>query len=792
MSTSTPNIEEQKTKVEQGPIGKSVRRADGREKVRGEAIFYGDLSLPNMLHGRVKRSLYPHARILSIDTSRAKALPGVVVVATAEDIPGVRALGRMRDQSILCDDKVRYIGDGVALVAAETSDIAAHALELIDVQYEELPGVFSPKEAMLPGAPLVHESHESKDNILRHFKLRKGDADNAFKNCDIIIEDTYRTQTVEHAYLEVEGAVANKEADGSMTVWVGCQYVFKARDNVADMLNLPFERVRVINTNAGGGFGGKDDAGFDASCRAALLSHLAGRPVKLVYSRDESIISSTKRHASIIEYKTGATKDGRLQAVEVRVYLNKGAYSSVGLNMPPAGGLTNKTGYHAAGPYVIPNVKVDVFNVYTNCPAGGAFRGFGVPQATFAYESQIDELARRLGMDPVEIRLLNGLEAGSRTCSNQLLESSVGYKESIIQGAAAAGWKQFRADKAKHPATGKIRRGMGLGSFVFATSPGLWPEYGNAQMEIDRTGTIVVRAGIQELGQGSRTVLAQVAAQALGIPFEHFVMAKVGDTAVDQDSLHTVSSRGTIMGGNAIIRAAKEARQTLLEMAADLMDLPLEQVELSDGQFRQIGGSKVVPPKEVLLYSYRCGRKLIGKGWWCVPKIKIDPETAQGNPFHIYAYGAQFIEVEVNTETGEVKVIRVIAAQDVGKALNPELVRAQVQGGVVMGLGYSLLEEIVLKNGYVMNPSLAHFLIPTAADVPEIVPVVVEDPYPEGPFGAKGVGEPGMVATAAAIAAAVYDAVGVRIKQLPVTAERVWKALQEKAAEEKSMSAAGK
>ncbi len=759
-----------------GPVGQSVPRADGREKVRGEPIYYGDMKLPDMLHGRVLRSRYPHARILSIDTSRARALEGVAAVALASDIPGVKALGRMKDQSILCEDKVKYVGDAVALVAAATPEIAARALELIDVQYEELPAVLDPKEAMRPDAPRVHDG---LDNVLRHFKLRKGDVDAAFAGCDVIVEDTYVTPAIEHAYMEVEGAVASVHADGTITVWVGCQYAFKARENVAAMLNLPVENVRLINTNAGGGFGGKDDAGFDASCRAALLSYLTGRPVKLVYSREESMISSTKRHPAIIEYRTGATRDGRLQAVEVRVYLNKGAYSSVGLNMPPAGGLTNKTGYHAAGPYVIPNVKVDVYNVYTNQPASGALRGFGVPQVTFAYESQMDQLAERLGMDPVEIRLLNGLEAGTRTASNQLLESSVGYKESIRKAVEVAGWRKHREAKAARP-QGRFRRGMGIGTFLFATTPGLWPEYGNALMEVNSAGQIVVRAGITELGQGARTALAQIAAQALDVPLEHVVMSRRGDTAVDQDSLHTVSSRGTIMGGNAIIRAAREARQTLLEMAADLMEVPLELVVMEHDRFRRLDTDQTAPLKDVLLYCYHCGRRLIGKGWWVVPKIKIDPETGQGNPFHVFAFGAQVAEVEVDTLTGQVDVKRIVSVQDVGKAINPEQVVAQIQGGVVMGLGFALTEEIVIENGYVKNPSFATFLIPTAADVPEIVPLYVEDPYPNGPFGAKGVGEPGAVATAAAVANAVHDAVGVRIRRLPITAERVWRALEEK------------
>ncbi len=637
MATSTSTEAQPANEIAQGPVGQRVTRADGLEKVRGEPVYYGDFNLPGMLYGRVLRSRYPHARILEVDTSRAKALPGVAAVAVAADIPGAKKIGtRMHpgDQPILCQDKVRFIGDAVALVAAETLEIASEAIELIEVRYEELPPLLDPKEAMLPGAPRVHED---RDNIVHHFKLRKGDVASAFDACAVIVENVYETPLVEHAYLEPEGCMADKSGQ-MMTVWTPTQWGFVIREQIAAMLNCPSEAVRVITTNAGGGFGGKEDACSDTACRAALLAHLTGRPVNLVYSREEAIISSSKRHAARVEYKTGADKDGRLLAIEARAYLNKGAYASAGALTPPAGGLTANSGFHLLGPYDIPNVHVDVYDVYTNLPFGGAMRGLGVPQMAFAHESQMDELAHRLGIDPVEIRLLNGLEAGKRTASNQLLENSVGLKETIRRAAERAGWKSFRQEKR---AEGRIRRGMGIASFIFPTALGAWPEFTNATME-------------------------------------------------------------------------------------------------------------------------------------------VDPETNQSNPYHVYAWGTQIAEVEVDTRTGMIKVKRVVCAQDVGKAINPAMVEAQMHGGVSMGLGFALSEELILNKGRVLNPSLANYLIPTAADTPEIVSIIVEDPYPDGPFGAKGVGEPGAVPTAGAIANAVFDAVGVRITRLPITAERVWRALQEK------------
>jgi CO/xanthine dehydrogenase Mo-binding subunit len=780
---ATSSSTEEAAQVGQGPVGQPVVRADGLEKVRGEPIYYGDVTLPNMLYARVLRSRYPHARILSVDTGRAKALPGVAAVAVAADIPGARKIGtraRPGDQPILCDEKVRFIGDAIALVAANTVEIASQAIELIEVRYEELPPLLDPKEAMLPGAPRVHEG---RINVVHHFKLRKGDVEAAFANCEVIVENVYETPLVEHAYLEVEGCIADKAGE-TMTIWTPTQYGFVIREQVAAMLACPSEAVRVITTNAGGGFGGKEDACSDTACRAALLAHLTGRPVKLVHSRDESIISSSKRHAVRIEYKTGADKQGRLLAIEARAYLNKGAYASVGVLIPPAGGLTAKSGFHLPGPYVIPNVRVDVYNVYTNLPFGGAMRGLGVPQMAFAHESQIDEVARRLGMDPVDFRLLNGVEAGQRTAFDQLLKASVGLKETIRRASERAGWERFQQEKRQ--SSGTIRRGMGIASFIFPTALGAWPEYANALIEVDAAARIVVRTGIDELGQGSRTALGQIAAQGLEVPLDRILMARRGDTALDRESQLTVASRGTLMAGNAILAAAKEARQTMLEMAAHYFDLEPEQMVMVDGEFHQIDGPVRLSLQELLQYCFRCGRRLLGTGWWCVPKVKVDPETNLGNPYHAYAFGTQIAEVEVDTRTGAVKVKRVVCAQDVGKAINPTLVEAQMQGGVSMGLGFALTEEVALQKGRVLNPSLANYLIPTAADTPEIITIIVEDPYPDGPFGAKGVGEPGAVPTAGAIANAVFDAVGVRITRLPITAERVWRALQKK----KGLSAA--
>ncbi len=769
----------------QGGVGESVVRADGREKVRGEPVYCGDLQLPNMLYGRALRSRFPHARLVGIEASRAKALPGVVAVVTAADIPGNKNFGHSA-QPIISYDKVRFLGDVVALVAAETLDIATRALELIDVRYDELPPVFDAKQGMLPAAPTVHDN--VLNNVLRHFKLRKGSVEDGFAACDVIIERTYQTPLVEHAYLEIEGAIADYTPDGGLTIWTCGQYSLLIRNFTAAMLSIPPEKVRVIIPNTGGGFGGKGELGNECGVRAALLAWAARRPVKLVIDREESINFSTKRHPALIEYKSGATSDGRLQAIEVRVYLNKGAYASVGHAMPPAGGLTDKVGFHASGPYQIPHARVDAYNVYTNLPVSGAMRGFGIPQVAFAHEAQMDELAKALGMDPLEIRLLNGLEVGARTVTGQLLENSVGLKESMVKAAERVGWQRVHPASSARSA-GRFRRGIGIASYWFPLATGGWPEYSNCTMEVNAHGTIIVRTGIVELGQGARTSHAQIAAEALGIDLQYVMIAPRNDSVADPDSLLTVASRGTLVAGNAIVPAAAEARQTMREMAADLMEVPPEEVALIDGEFRHQRSGRITGAHEVLLYCFRCGRRLLGKGWWCIERPVVDQQTGLGNPFPVYAFGTQIAEVEVDTVTGNVEVKRIVNAQDVGRSINPSLVDSQVHGGVSMGLGYAITEEIVIEDGRVCNPSLATYLLPTAMDTPEIENIIIEDPYPGGPFGAKGIGEPCTVPTAAAVANAVADAIGVRVHQLPLTAERVWRVIQQSRKEAASSAA---
>ena len=739
-------------------VGRSVPRQDAREKVTGAATYVADLHLPGMLYGRALRAEHPHARILAIDPRAARELEGVAAVLTAADVPGVNRFGRVTaDQPVLADGKVRYLGDVVALVAAETPEAAERALGLVRVRYEPLPAVFDPLEAMAEGAPKVHDG---RDNVLAHVKIRKGDVDAAFAAAEVVVEGTYTTPTVDHLYLEPEGAVAVPAPDGGITVWAPTQAPFTVRAAVAQALGLPAHRVKVVQTTAGGGFGGKVDAAMDTCARAALLAQATGRPVRLIYGRRESLLGSGKRHAAVVRHRLAASRDGRLLGVDIQVYLNKGAYASVGGVEPPAGGLTVKSAVHAAGPYEIPNVRVDAYNVYTNLPYGSPMRGYGVPQVCFATESQVDDLAYRLGMDPLELRRLNGFRLGSATATGQVLDQSVGYQETLRRAAEAAGWTGGRRPEAPRRGTGRRAGGTGAATSFFAVSSGRGNDFATAYIFLTGEGRIEVRTGLVELGQGSRTVLAQLAAEALGVPLE-LVSTPEPDTAVDPDSLTTTASRGATLGGNAVLMAARAARETLGRLGGAPGapgELPLAEL-----------GRRLCPG----------GRLLIGQGQWRKPTPTFDPETGQGQPYHVYTYATQIADVEVDLETGEVEVLRVVAAHDVGRAINPALVGAQIQGGVSMGVGYALYEDLRFREGRMQNPDLTDYVLPTSVETPAVVPVIVEEPNEMGPFGGKGIGEPPVIPTAPAIANAIFHATGARVRALPITPERVLDALRE-------------
>ncbi len=742
-------------------IGLPLARPDARAKAIGEAVFAADLYFEGMLHAKVLRSEYPHAQIKRIDTSRAKALPGVAAVLTAEDIPGSKHHGTIRaDWPTLAYDKVRYTGDGLALVAAETEEIAEEALKLIRVEYEPLPGVFSPAEALAEGAPPVHED----GNLLKHIKVRKGDIERGFAEADVIVEREYHTPFIEHAYLEPEAGVGIVDEDDNVTIYVGSQIPFADRKEVAAALSIPEEKVRVIQTAVGGAFGGKED--ITVQIPTALLASYTRRPVKLVFTREESIRVHPKRHATTIRLRVGATPEGNLTAVEATIWGDAGAYAS--LSEP----VMTRTATHCAGPYEVPNVKIDCYAVYTNNPPAGAMRGFGVPQAIFAIESHMDILAEGLGVDPLELRRLNGLRVGSVTATGQRLRESVGLLKTIDRVEAKV--RELGAGVLTPSAPHK-RRGWGFACCLknVGLGGGL-PDTAGAGVDITEEGRVVVRIGGSEVGQGLVGIAAQIAAEILGVPYERVDLV-VGDTQRTLDGGPTVASRQTFITGNAVRFAAQGVREELARAVARALKVSPHELTFAEGQIIAPNG-RGMPFEEAIVRARQEGRDLSSEYVYKPPATT--PLGEPGDDHFAYGYATQAALVEVDTKTGGVKVLKVIAAHDVGRAINPLAIAGQLEGGVAMGMGFALSEELQVEEGFVRNANLAKYKIPRVKEMPEVVPIIVEERTAEGPFGAKGVGEITSIPTAPAIINAIYCACGIRVLTLPATPERLLSALQ--------------
>jgi len=750
-------------------VGKRVKRVDVLEKVTGKALFADDLRFEDMLYAKVLRSPLPHARIRRVDTSLAEELRGVRAVLTARDIPGESTIGILgdpfRDQPVLADEKVRFVGDPIAIVAADSPKIAEEASKLIQVEYEELKPVFDPVEAMREDAPRVHEG----GNIAGHRKIRRGDVEGGFAQADVIIEGTYKTPFQEHAHLEPEAGVARVDEKGNVTVWACTQFPSNVREEIARCLGLSLNKVRVIQTVTGGGFGAKLD--ISVHCHIALLALKTGRPVKLVYTRPESIMTSTKRHPFIIKYKTGATREGKLLVVEIEIIGDTGAYASYG----PA--VLTRAAVHATGPYNVPNVKIDAYTVYTNNPICGAMRGFGVPQIAIAHETQMDNLAEKLGMDPIEIRLKNAFDLGSRTATGQLLAHSVGIKKTLQEAQKIA--KEWRRDLLRKEEPTK-RRGVGVGVMWYGIGNTGRPNPSGAFVELLDDGGVVVLSGCAEIGQGSDTILAQIAAEELGTDVEN-VKVVTADTGVTPWCRATSASGQTYISGNAVRLAAINARQTLFQQVAADFGVERGELYLDKGVIwvKDSGQKNLIT--EAIKKCRSLGILTLGSGWFNPDTTPLDPETGTGNPYATYSFATHLAEVEVDVETGETRVLKLAAYNDVGKAINPIGVEAQVEGGLSMGLGCALMEELIVEKGVIKTPTLAQYLIPTSLDMPEDMSVnIIEESEPSGPFGAKGVGEPASIPTAPAILNAIYDAVGARITTLPATSEKVLEAIKGK------------
>ena len=754
-------------------VGKSRERVDADDKVRGRLQFGADMEYPDCLIGKVVRSPYPHAMIRSIDTSKACSLPGVKAVLTAKDVPGKNSFGPIiQDQPVICSDKVRYIGDAVALVAAETEEIADKAVELVEVDYDPLPAVYSAADALKPGAPKIHE----KGNLLLTGKIRKGDTEKGFGAADFILERTYTVPFQDHASMEPEVAWSIPHADGTITVQGPMQAPFLVRKTVASVLGLAFNKVRCVVTPLGGGFGGKEDSPLDIGSRSALLAWATGQPVKMEFAREETALSTSKRHPMKITCRIGAKKDGTFTAFEGIFYNEQGAYASMGPLIPPSSGVHMHAVTMLAGPYVIPNVKIDGYLVYTNNPFGGAMRGFGAPQVNFAHESLIDELAEEMAMDPYELRLKNAFELGSETCTGQILDHSVGLKDAMEKARKAFHWGRR---KGSPPGLEKLQdseksRGVGMAIGWYKTGLGAFANGYGVNLYLLEDGSVVLSQGLVEMGQGLYTVLAQMAAEALGVLLED-VRVIAPDTSKAPESGATVASRSTTVGGMAILDAAKQIRESLFQSASEILGVPPERLEAKDRFiYDRDDPNRCMELKEAAQRSWRTGRRMMGQGWWNPPAPSFDMETGQGSPNFVYSYSAQMAEVEVDLKTGEAKVIQMVSSYDVGKAINPMTLEGQIEGGIAMGLGYALMEEVVVREGMIQNLTLQNYSIPTVLDMPEMIPLYVEHPNRYGPHGAKGIAEMANIPVAPAITNAIANAIGARIYDLPANPERVY------------------
>jgi CO/xanthine dehydrogenase Mo-binding subunit len=746
-------------------IGLSISRVDAEDKVRGTARYVDDLAFPDMLHAAFVLPGVAHARLEGIDPAPALKMPGIHAVVTAADVPGENQVGCVdKDQPLLPEDRIRYTGDAVAVVVADTPALAREAALAVRVDLVELPAVFDAKDAMGPDAPLVH----SGGNVFLHFKVRKGDVTKGFEEADVVIERVFHTYHQEHSYLEPLGTIAVPEEGGSMTIYGTMQCPYYVQKAVATVLDLPLSRVRVRQTVTGGGFGGKEDMPSEICACAALAAWKTGRPVKLIHTREEDFYRSSKRHPMSVSFKLGATTDGRFTAAEIRVVADAGAYST----LSPV--VIFRTTTHATGPYEISNVKTDAYGVYTNRQTTGAFRGFGQPQTIFANESVVDEMAERLGMDPVEIRLKNCLTVGKRTATGQLLTESVGLPDTLEKARDVSGWVEKRRSYAGDD--GRIRRGIGIGSIYYGVSlgaKGLLLDASGAHLNVYRDGSVRIAVGGTEMGQGLLTVLSQIAADSLGAPIESIHVDHV-DTSVVPDSGPSVASRTTLMTGNAVIDAATKLKATMGEVAADMLGVSRDSIEFRDG--RVLGGDGSLTFADLANECWLRNINTAADGWYAAPESTFD-ENGQGDAYAVYSYATHVAEVEVDTETGEIHLVRVTAAHDVGRILNPVTLEGQIEGGVLQSAGMGLYEKMKTNGGDIITPDFSTYIIPTAMDVPEIESVFIEARYSMGPFGAKGIGETPAMPGAVAIANAVTHATGIRFHELPVTAEAVRLAL---------------
>jgi len=760
-------------------IGNRIERADALPKVTGEAKYFGDVRLPDTLVGKILTSPHPHAKIISIDISKAKELPGVRAVVTSKDMPetpldwALEQFNRRLELYAMASDRVRFIGEEVAAVAADNADIAAEALDLIDVKYEPLEPVFDPIEAMKPGSPALYDDVENNTAI--YISHEYGDVEKGFEEADHIFEDEFKTQLQYHAPMERQGCLCSWDIQGNLTMWTSTQTPHLHQWMLATVMGIPMARTRVVTPYVGGGFGAKAHQVFPFQAICAVLAKKTGNPVKIELSRGEEFSFATAAPSFITRLKTGVKQDGKITARQMTIILDCGAHMYVS-----PGQLVSAVFFAFAHIYKVPNMKYEGCIVYTNNPNRAvALRGFGNPQGTFPIESQMDIIADKIGMDPVDLKLKNLFEQGETSMLGWKFDS-YGLPECIRQATKESGWDEKRKERATY-------RGIGMACMIH--SCGFKGAYGSIEtssvvITAKEDGSFNLYTDFSEIGTGVWTVVQEIAAEILGTRMED-IRVMAGDTDYTPFDLGSFSSRGTFSVGNASVLSATDMRDQLFEVAAEMLEAKAEDLTVKDREIHVKGspGKKLTIAKVSYHAQFGLGKILMSKGIWNSPAGLFNPISGVWpvpGPITSYPFACQVAEVEVDPETGKVEVLSMTAAHDVGFPINLDAVEGQIEGGVVMGLGYALTENLAHEDGRVLCDDFVDYFIRRAPDVPEIKPIVITTNDPYGPFGAKGVGETVMVPTAPAIANAVYNATGVRIKELPITPDKILKALKER------------
>lgn len=764
-------------------VGEGEKRQDAFEKVTGDAVYTQDIEFPGMLYAKFKKSSRPHARIVKVDTEKAEELSGVRAVITGKDVPF--KFGKyIEDRDMLAREKVRYVGEPVAAVAADTEEIAEEAVELIEVEYEDLEPLFDVRESIKEDSPLIHEdiadyNHapfifpKDDSNIASHFKLRKGDTEEGFEEADTIVENTFFQPQTQHVEMETHTTVAQWTPEDKLKVWTGAQSPFVVRENLSHIFDIPINDVDVHSPYLGGGFGGK--AGINWEPLPTVLSREAGgRPVKLSLTREEQFSSSSIRQGLLAKVKTGVKEDGKITAMELEFIWDSGAYADYAVNVGRA------SGYASTGPYEIPNVKTDSYTVYTNRPYGTAFRGFGHVPFHWATERQMDLVAREIGMDPAEFRLKNALLPGGISATGIEMDGKLGRVDECIEAV------EKELEKADTKASdGKVR---GTGIAALWKAPAIPANTSSsAIVKLNQDGTVTVSTANSQMGQGTVTSLAQMAAESLDIPYEKVKVPNHSDTDLSPYTWQTVGSRGMFMDGNAVIDACEDAKRQIKEIASELLDVSVEDLVVADEKVSEKDGDREVPLSEIALGgTYPSGGgfagPVLGYGMYTAEGLtNLDPETGKGAPGLSWTVGARGAVVEIDPETADVRVIDLITCLDLGKAVNPKLVDGQIYGATVQHLGSVFTEEYIYDDeGRMLNNNLTDYKIPRVKDIPEkFENIILENPQENGPFGARGIGEPAMIGVGPAVGNAVYDAIDVDVYDLPISRENLWKRLCE-------------